>query len=152
MEMKKEKNEGVIANPFKRRKCNPRMVTKLEIKDENVDNPGVVSEEKENHEMKVKVDQIITPGASKELDNTPSIKQPIKSELDGDVHTNGAAAEKEDLFDAHNFDIEINVDTNVVAANPVNVNLKPVNLATKDLGLSKRSLNLDDYKKKRGLI
>jgi len=151
MEMKKEKKEGVVANPFKRRKCNPRMVTKVSVF-ENVGDETNLAEEKENQELKKRADQDATPGASKELDYTPSGKQAKKIDMEEESHSNGAVAGKEDLFDAHNFDIEIDVDTNVVAANPVNVNLKPVNLATKDLGLSKRSLNLDDYKKKRGLI
>ena len=146
LQMRKEKIEGKVDNPFKRRKCNPRMVTKVsEIGEDQT------KEEKENQELKRKADKIALPSASKEAEYKPG-KQPKKNDPDGDNHTNGTVAGKEDLFDAHNFDIEIDVDTNVVAANPVNVNLKPVNLATKDVGLSKRSLNLDDYKKKRGLI
>lgn len=141
IEMKREKKEGKVSNPFKRRKCNPRMVTKVTEQDEE---QILIREEKENQKLKRKLENSVILSA-------PNEKTALKvDEVDG--HANGTGSGKEDLFDAHNFDIEIDVDTNVVAANPVNVNLKPVNLAAKDIGLSKRSLNLDDYKKKRGLI
>merc|ERR1712156_153353 len=142
LEMRREKKEGKVDNPFKRRKCNPRMVTKVSEVEEQ---PAV-----KEQELKRKIEQA-TAISSKESHRAPE-KQAKKNDAEGDGHNNGISNGKEDLFDAHNFDIEIDVDTNVVAANPVNVNLKPVSLATKDMGLSKRSLNLDDYKKKRGLI
>ena len=150
MEMALTKKEGFVANPFKRRKCNPRMVTNMKITDE----PAVIQAigaEKENQDRKIKLD-VIPPDASREFDIATSGKLSRKNDIDSDGHTNGSITGKEDLFDAHNFDIEIDVDTNVVAANPVNVNLKPVSLTPKDVEPSKRSLNLNDYKKKRGLI
>lgn len=145
LEMRREKKEGKVDNPFKRRKCNPRMVTKVSEVEEQ---PTI--KEKVPQDLKRKVEQSVAI-SSKDSNHAPE-KQAKKNEADSEGHTNGTSNGKEDLFDAHNFDIEIDVDTNVVAANPVNVNLKPVSLATKDVGLSKRSLNLDDYKKKRGLI
>ena len=143
--MRREKKEGKVDNPFKRRKCNPRMVTKVSEVEEQ---PTI--KEKVPQDLKRKVEQSVAI-SSKDSNHAPE-KQAKKNEAENEGHTNGTSNGKEDLFDAHNFDIEIDVDTNVVAANPVNVNLKPVSLATKDVGLSKRSLNLDDYKKKRGLI
>ena len=145
LEMRREKKEGKVDNPFKRRKCNPRMVTKVSEVEEQ---PTI--KEKVPQDLKRKVEQNLAI-SSKDSNHAPE-KQAKKSDAESEGHTNGTSNGKEDLFDAHNFDIEIDVDTNVVAANPVNVNLKPVSLATKDVGLSKRSLNLDDYKKKRGLI
>ena len=56
----------------------------------------------------------------------------------------------DDLFSSHNFDVDI--DLNVASPNnATNVNVKPVVHAKKDNG-PKKSLNLADYKKKRGLI
>lgn len=54
----------------------------------------------------------------------------------------------DDLFDDHNF--EINIDLAV----PISTNqLQPVNTGSLlNSGLSRRSLNLDEYKKKKGLI
>ncbi|XP_022910236.1 RNA polymerase-associated protein Rtf1 [Onthophagus taurus] len=54
---------------------------------------------------------------------------------------------QDDLFSAHDFDIKI--DLEVPLTNPV-VSVTPTTVS-KDLG-PKRSLNLQDYKKKRGLI
>ena len=69
---------------------------------------------------------------------------------------------KEDIFDAHNFDIEIDVDATLAngasSANPTNqvsanAAVKPAaSITPKNTGPAKRSLNLSDYKKKRGLI
>ncbi|KAG5874670.1 hypothetical protein JTB14_011757 [Gonioctena quinquepunctata] len=58
-----------------------------------------------------------------------------------------AQVTQDDLFSAHDFDIKIDLEV-PLAATPVNVVPKSM---TKDLA-PKRSLNLQDYKKKRGLI
>ena len=73
--------------------------------------------------------------------------------------------DKEDLFDVHNFDIEIDVNLKGNVGTPANVIAPPVAagaMRTGGVGAdggakalggpSKRSLNLADYKKKRGLI
>eukprot|EP00096_Caligus_rogercresseyi_P006787 TRINITY_DN2363_c0_g1_i1.p1 TRINITY_DN2363_c0_g1~~TRINITY_DN2363_c0_g1_i1.p1 ORF type:complete len:727 (-),score=351.01 TRINITY_DN2363_c0_g1_i1:190-2370(-) len=119
---------GEAPNPFRRHKCNPRMVTKN--KDE-VDAPP----KDDAATAKTVQDTTIIVGP------TPTKKRKLEPKK-----------EKTDLFDAHNFDIEIDVDTSLGPSNPVNVNLKPVSLTQKDTGPAKRSLNLDDYKKRRGLI
>ena len=65
-----------------------------------------------------------------------------------------AAKKKEnapgDLFSAHDFDIDINLDT-FTPSSAIKMNLTPVANTKKELG-PKKSLNLSDYKKKRGLI
>merc|ERR1712150_435197 len=60
-------------------------------------------------------------------------------------------ATTDDLFSAHNFDITIDLD---VSGNnsAANVNLKPVTSTKQGNVGPKKSLNLADYKKKRGLI
>ncbi|KAG8234193.1 hypothetical protein J437_LFUL007353 [Ladona fulva] len=55
----------------------------------------------------------------------------------------------DDLFTAHDFDIKIDLEV-PLPNNPVSVTPKPMN-PVKDTG-PRRSLNLEDYKKKRGLI
>nr|CAD7438659.1 unnamed protein product [Timema bartmani] len=55
----------------------------------------------------------------------------------------------DDLFSAHDFDIKIDLEV-PLPNNPVSVTPKPVAMV-KDTG-PRRSLNLEDYKKKRGLI
>ena len=73
----------------------------------------------------------------------------IKSE--SDKKTDDAKKDPvDDLFSAHDFDITIDLDIsgqNTAA----NVNLKPVTNVKSTTG-PKKSLNLADYKKKRGLI
>ena len=55
-----------------------------------------------------------------------------------------------DLFDAHDFDIEINLDT-FTPNSAIKVSLTPGVNVKENLG-PKKSLNLADYKKQRGLI
>merc|ERR1712037_837906 len=81
----------------------------------------------------------------------PAVVNPVAVEASKDEE-----AKKEnkplidDLFSSHNFDVDI--DLNVASPNnATNVNVKPVVHAKKDNG-PKKSLNLADYKKKRGLI
>lgn len=56
----------------------------------------------------------------------------------------------DDLFSAHDFDITIDLDVSGQNS-AANVNLKPVTNIKPTTG-PKKSLNLADYKKKRGLI
>lgn len=158
-EMKRTKEEGEQSNPFTRRKCNPRIVTKSKIMPWNEDSSTAFNTEpllleKENKEelllgTKRKVEQVVPAAKSSGEMQPPSsiVNSPKKKKA---MLEKGAS--KEDLFDAHDFDIEIDVDTTSGPSNPVNVNLKPVSLTSKSAGPAKRSLNLDDYKKKRGLI
>ena len=140
-EMRRNRLEGQESNPFTRRKCNPRMVTKPSIQSSQ-DLLKALAAEKENQEKQKAA--AAAAAAAEAKGNEPPMKK-AKTEENS----------KEDLFDAHDFDIEIDVDTNVgpSVTNPqLNVDMKPVAAASKDSGPSKRSLNLDDYKKKRGLI
>merc|ERR1712059_201535 len=73
-----------------------------------------------------------------------------KDNLDDDKKENKPAAPVDDLFNAHNFDITIDLDVSDKNATS-NVSLKPVAEVKKSTG-PKKSLNLADYKKKRGLI
>ena len=55
----------------------------------------------------------------------------------------------QDLFSAHDFEVDINIDAPLAPAAPVSVT--PATASALKSG-PKRSLNLDDYKKRRGLI
>ena len=74
-------------------------------------------------------------------------KENVKKE-EAEVKVEKEAAE--DLFSAHDFDITIDLDVSGNSS-ASNVNLKPVS-STKQSSGPKKSLNLADYKKKRGLI
>ena len=90
------------------------MVTKVSEVEEQ---PAV-----KEQELKRKIEQA-TAISSKESHHAPE-KQAKKNDAEGDGHNNGISNGKEDLFDAHNFDIEIDVDTNVVAARDMNFGVK----------------------------
>ncbi|XP_017781238.1 PREDICTED: RNA polymerase-associated protein Rtf1 isoform X2 [Nicrophorus vespilloides] len=60
-----------------------------------------------------------------------------------------AQVTQDDLFSAHDFDIKIDLELPLPSAQSVSVTVK--NSTTNSLG-PRRSLNLQDYKKKRGLI
>ena len=88
------------------------------------------------------------------------IKLVVLQDGDGNSNDNPVTVKKEeddskkdpvdDLFSAHDFDITI--DLGVSGQNSAaNVNLKPVTNIKPSTG-PKKSLNLADYKKKRGLI
>lgn len=153
-EIRKRKLHGFESNPFTRRKCNPRIVTKNVGGDDPTLLAGVVSGSAEHKENQVKV----AADAKRKADTAAADEAAAKKKKT--AADAAAQLKKEDLFDAHDFDIEIDVDTTV--AGPVNAS-KPllstgIGLGKDGLGSglasrpTKRSLNLDDYKKKRGLI
>lgn len=165
MEMKRKMEEGVEDNPFTRRKCNPRMVTKnVGQMDAEILKALAGSTEKENQkisssgEADPKKRKLEDPanGAEGAASATPADSKKPKS---------GKDVSKEDIFDAHDFDIEIDVGLDMTGGGgassssvgtsnvAANASVKPpVSVAPKNSGPAKRSLNLADYKRKRGLI
>jgi len=148
IEIERKKREGVESNPFKRKACLPRLVTK---KTDGSDKPQPT--EKENVK---KIPDTLIPLKRKpdddDKDDDSKVKK--KTKLGSGLPL---SMQKEDLFDAHNFDIEIDVNTDLMGSpNPDSagamvapINLKPT---SSERAPAKRSFNLDDYKKKRGLI
>ena len=163
-EIIRKKVEGEESNPFVRRKCNPRLVTKPSIQSsEDLQRALAAAAEKENQEKAAR--------AAAVADAERSMKGPPSKKSKTDGGAGGDDASKEDLFDAHDFDIEIDVDTNDTSVGVANVSLAPAVAvagvggggggalkgsggpkSVADSGPSKKSLNLDAYKKKRGLI
>ena len=160
-EIKRKEREGVESNPFTRRKCNPRMVTKTGKPEMTSEMLRELAERAGRSEKENKVDAAAPAAPAekrKEAEDTMdsatngTAKKKFKGGL-GDAVGDG----KEDLFDAHNFDIEIDVGATLpggpVAPSSVGLSsARPASIAPKDTGPAKRSLNLSDYKKKRGLI
>jgi RNA polymerase-associated protein RTF1 len=123
-EMARKLIEGEVHDPFTRRKTQPKIAQMKKKDAPTVVNPVAVeaSKDKETTEKDVKDEE-------EKKENKPLI---------------------DDLFSSHDFDVDI--DLNVASPNnATNVNVKPVVHAKKDNG-PKKSLNLADYKKKRGLI
>merc|ERR1712165_457216 len=116
-EMARKLIEGEVHDPFTRRKTQPK-IAQIK-KDGPAVNPLVVE-------------------ATKEKESTEAAKEKEKKEEEEKKENKPL----DDLFSAHNFDVEI--DLNVASPNnATNVNLKPVVHAKKDNG-PKKSLNLAD--------
>jgi len=133
-EIARKKLEGEVNDPFTRRKTAPVLATSV-LKKKGI--PEVITSEflaeyakKQKEEDGVKLKQ--EPGAEKKTEDD-SKKDPI-----------------DDLFSAHDFDITIDLGASGQNS-AANVNLKPVTNIKPSTG-PKKSLNLADYKKKRGLI
>lgn len=128
-EMEKKKLEGETQDPFTRRKTKPMLATSA-IKKAPL--PPHQADKLKGTDVRPAV------GAEK-----PSLeRRPPAAEKN--VKAPG------DLFSAHDFDIDINLDT-FTPSSAIKMNLTPVANTKKELG-PKKSLNLSDYKKKRGLI
>lgn len=151
VEIKRKEEEGEVSNPFIRRKCKPRMSS---------GGPAKAVEQKpaESKENLIKMQETTIVHASMEKrkgDEENDGKSKKKAKLGSGLPL---SMQKEDLFDAHNFDIEIDVDTALIGIpNPgaagamaPPISLKPTSIERAPV--AKRSFNLDDYKKKRGLI
>ncbi|XP_066593869.1 RNA polymerase-associated protein Rtf1 isoform X2 [Prorops nasuta] len=114
-----------IDDPFTRRSTKPRMVYKPE--DDEAPMEASIDD-------KTATRQTGDTISSNEKENGQEVKKKQSTE---------------DLFNAHDFDITIDLEV-PIPSNPVSVLPKPVS-NIKDTG-PRRSLNLEDYKKKRGLI
>lgn len=118
-----------IDDPFTRRSTKPRMNFKASSEDAPPAKPP----------------QIIEDTSS---DVTDKPKEVTSS--DSVAPSSEAKASTDDLFSAHDFDIKIDLEVPLPSA-PVSVTVTAKTAANRDSG-PRRSLNLQDYKKKRGLI
>jgi len=155
-EIERKKTEGVQSNPFKRKSSLPRLVTKKAIAGNTEKAPTPIKEKENVSKIKDTVIPVKRkPEDDDKDDDSKSDAKPMKKAKLGIGLP--LSMQKEDLFDAHNFDIEIDVNTDLMGSpNPDSagamvapINLKPT---TTERAPAKRSFNLDDYKKKRGLI
>lgn len=115
-----------VDDPFTRRSTKPRMVYKPD--DDETPTAAATNEKAGSQQIGD------TIAATNEKENGQEVKKKQSTE---------------DLFNAHDFDITIDLEV-PIPNNPVSVLPKPVS-NIKDTG-PRRSLNLEDYKKKRGLI
>ena len=179
VEMEVKKREGEVANPFKRQQCKPRIpnVSKLQTEEKEKENKVIIADTSCVNMFKRKVEEpsknhkVDTKNnSSNNLINEPNRK---KNKFNSGLPS---SMQKEDLFDAHDFDIDIDVDiggafggTSVsashaggassasgvgsMASGAPSLNLKTTSsMAVTGSGSSnKRSFNMKDYKEKRGL-
>lgn len=126
-EMERAKKEGVVSDPFTRRKTQPKLLKKIES------------------DPTSKAVGDVAPGDKNQLD-----KENVKKESQEKESKEDKKPSAEDLFNAHDFDITIDLDVSTNSSTS-SANLKPVSSSKPSSG-PKKSLNLADYKKKRGLI
>ncbi|XP_050410595.1 RNA polymerase-associated protein RTF1 homolog [Patella vulgata] len=128
------------ADPFTRRQCRPTLVTKA-----NAEKPEAVKILEARKKIVSSVDKSKPVlGELPPLDDLMSDSR-IQS-------TSGKSSDKkevEDVFAVHDFEIKIDLD--VPASNPSMVMTSRVSQPVRDV-TPRRSLNLEDYKKRRGLI
>ncbi|KAL2099174.1 hypothetical protein ACEWY4_005654 [Coilia grayii] len=122
-------------DPFTRRQCQPTMVS-------NARDPTV------HAAIIAHLNQKYGSGSANQENPLEKNKQGQPSQKDKDV-TKTTSDLSEDLFKVHDFDVKI--DLQVPTAETKSLSVSSNALPVKD-GAPRRSLNLEDYKKRRGLI
>ncbi|XP_077997884.1 RNA polymerase-associated protein RTF1 homolog [Glandiceps talaboti] len=132
------------ADPFTRRKSRPQLVTKT--KEQQATQELLAKLQRE--QAKAKGEQEEAAGGNPDEDDM-DILNLIEGAGEGKTNPLPERRISEDLFQAHDFDIKIDLDVPLGDSRPLTTP-KPTN-SGKD-GTPRRSLNLEEYKKKRGLI
>ncbi|XP_076441591.1 RNA polymerase-associated protein RTF1 homolog [Babylonia areolata] len=123
-----------VADPFTRRHCRPTLVTKARDADEG-------SKQQKQAQQDAQTPDQAAEGSGSKADQTASDRK--STDKDGGDHR-----VSEDLFAVHDFEIKIDLD---VPSAPSVVVPNSSSAGARD-GAPRRSLNLEDYKKRRGLI
>lgn len=136
-----KKIEGDTSDPFTRRKTRPKLSDGAKIQPA----PEMTSE------LLMKLELEKKKKAEQEEEKKKSILPP-PVDISNVKQKGDAPISKVDIFDAHNFDLDINVDT--IQSTPLtpSISLKPVTASSAPTGPIKRSIKLDEWKKKRGII
>jgi len=144
----KAKREGHVDDPFTRRKTLPTLsVPKAKVAD---DQHEMTSELLLKLEEQRKSNILVPPPDQKK---EPEIieKSKLKHKRSGNEGKRKPASQ--DVFSAHDFDIDIDVAEMTDSVMPTSIALKPVTTSTAgSSGPTRRSLKLDEWKKKRGII
>ncbi|KAM9476543.1 RNA polymerase-associated protein RTF1 homolog isoform 1-T1 [Clarias gariepinus] len=122
-------------DPFTRRQCKPTMVS-------NARDPSV------HAAILAHLNQKYGSGSGQDNSQQVNKQQGSANLRDKDV-TKTTSDLSEDLFKVHDFDVKI--DLQVPSAETKSLSVSSNSLPVKD-GAPRRSLNLEDYKKRRGLI
>lgn len=129
-------NQNQKMDPFTRRQCKPTMVS-------NARDPKI-------HEAIIAhLNQKYGSGSASDMGSVDLIREGSAGAKDGKDPTKTTSDLSEDLFKVHDFDVKI--DLQVPNAEAKSLSVSANTLPVKD-GAPRRSLNLEDYKKRRGLI
>ncbi|XP_068682593.1 RNA polymerase-associated protein RTF1 homolog isoform X2 [Montipora foliosa] len=159
-----EMSEEQKANPFTRRKTLPQLVsmvktaqtpeTRVENEDDIDAGPSSPISQPTSSTGAASSSQLTQTGQLPDV--AALLATPLAGAAAAGGHGTSAIERKpshsEDLFSAHNFDITINLNIPAPGAEsrPAVATPRPAN--TDRDGAPRRSLNLEDYKKRRGLI
>lgn len=141
-EVQRIKEEGKVDDPFTRRKTLP--ILSMPKAKEEIDVPEMTSELLlKMEEEKLKEEELkkeIMKKRATEFQPKAAIKKPT-------------APLNQDIYNAHDFDIDINVSEMADKDMPNSIALKPVtSIISGNNGPTKRSLKIEEWKKKRGII
>lgn len=141
-EMRQRQIDGIDKDedPFTRRKTAPKLPSAKKEEEEMTSELLLKLQQQKDEEEKKKGEYI-----EKKIPKAFEMKLPKSLQA--------KPAFKNDLFDAHDFEVEINVSEIQQNSIPASINLKPVNSSAKNNnGPTKRALKIDEWKKKRGII
>lgn len=130
-------------DPFRRRKCAPMLVN--------------VTKNKHNV---VKVEDTVDASAKASANNVPAVQNGKSQTAKSKEDNKQTEIEQNDLFEAHDFDIQIDFDitsnltstSNNSLSNSFYSSNQSSLLGSANKSANRRSLNLEEYKKKKGLI
>lgn len=135
MKLEFKRQKEVKDDPFQRRKELPSLI---HIKKKPV------------QDVEPSVDE-----TKKEEEKSIKIEAEIKTNVENEKRKSSENNKGNDLFQAHNFDIAIDISGSVFPTSQIqqsSFSLPSSNLASSGSAISRRALNLDDYKRKKGLI
>ena len=146
LESQDDNKSAEADDPFRRRKCAPQLVHKVQ-KAKNPDGTPIKVEIKQEPGTHVKTEPngssaTVTGGNS-------NVKVEVKQEKKAP-----ASPTRDDLFDAHDFDIQIDFDIGSSLPSVGNSSFAATHSSGPDVkpSTNRRSLNLEEYKRKKGLI
>jgi len=133
-EQERVKQEGKVDDPFTRRKTRP--VLSMPKKDEE---PIMTSQLLMEMEKQNKVDNSV-----EEKENMEEAEKAAKG--------GGTASGPQNIFDAHDFDIDVNIGGMDTSETFPSIAVKPAVASLVEKGPAKRRIKLEDYKKRKGII
>ena len=143
-EEERVKLEGFVQDPFTRRKTRPTLsLPKAANKTPEKMTSELLLQLEKERETRAKAEEM------KEKENI------IKKDLAEEENNKKADGKPEvsDIFNAHDFDIDIDISgTGHSAATLSTMAVRPIVSKTAPQGPAKKSLKLEDYKKRRGII
>lgn len=127
-------------DPFQRRKELPTLVNvrKRPVKEQ------VKKDEEKSEVKKEEVKEVKNASILDDILSKPSVENEKRKSIE--------TIKSNDLFQAHNFDISIDIGGSILPTSQVQPSITVNNVIGSASSISRRALNLDDYKRKKGLI